>query len=200
VRNAAFAGAITDMSKVVLPADNGPYREGKATLYEGGTRVVAFANWPGHIKEGSTVNEMIHTMDLFPTLVGLAGGDISRSKPLDGLDVWETISEGKPSPRTEVVYNIEPQRAGIRQGDWKLVWNTMLPQSVELYNIAEDPSETKNLAADHPETVAELQKRADELAAEAQKPILLEIEIRKMLDGLHMPPSLPPTLESLNAG
>jgi hypothetical protein len=48
--------------------------------------------------------------------------------------------------------------------------------------------------------VAELQKRADELAAEAQQPILLEIEIRKMLDGLHMPPSLPPTLESLNAG
>jgi arylsulfatase A-like enzyme len=200
VRDAAFAGAITDMSKVVLPADNGPYRDGKATLYEGGTRVVAFASWPGHIEEGSTVNEMIHTVDLFPTLVRLAGGDISRSKPLDGLDVWETISAGKPSPRTEVVYNIEPQRAGIREGDWKLVWNTMLPQSVELYNIADDPSETKNLAADHPETVAELQKRADELAAEAQQPILLEIEIRKMLDGLHMPPSLPPTLESLNAG
>jgi arylsulfatase A-like enzyme len=200
VRNAAFAGAITDMSKVIVPADNGPYREGKATVYEGGTRVVAFANWPGHIEEGSTVNEMIHTVDLFPTLVRLAGGDLSRSKPLDGLDVWETISAGKPSPRTEVVYNIEPQRAGIREGDWKLVWNTMLPQSVELYNIAEDPSETKNLAADHPDKVAELQQRADELAGEAEEPILLQIEIRKMLDGLHMPPSLPPTLDSLNAG
>jgi arylsulfatase A-like enzyme len=200
VRDAAFAGAITDMSEVVLPADNGPYREGKATLYEGGTRVVAFANWSGHIEEGIVVNEMIHTVDLFPTLVNLAGGDTDKSKPLDGIDVWGTISEGKPSPRTEIVYNIEPYRAGIREGDWKLIWNTMLPQSVELYNIAEDPSETNNLAAEYPEKVVELQRRANELAAEAEKPILLQIEIRKMLDGLHMPPSLPPTLESLNAG
>lgn len=200
VRDAAFAGAITDMSKVVLPADNGPYRAGKGTVYEGGTRVVALANWPGHIAEGSVVDGMIHTVDMFPTLVGLAGGDLGKSKPLDGLDVWETISTGAPSPRTEVVYNIEPQRAGIREGDWKLVWHTMLPQSVELFDIAKDPSETQNLAAEHPETVAGLQKRADALAAEAQAPILLQIEIRKMLDGLHLPPSLPPTLESLNAG
>jgi arylsulfatase A-like enzyme len=83
VRDAAFAGAITDMSKVVLPADNGPYREGKATLYEGGTRVVAFASWPGHIEEGSTVNEMIHTVDLFPTLGG-AGGRRSRQEQAPG--------------------------------------------------------------------------------------------------------------------
>ena len=67
--NPMFAGAITDMSKVVLPADNGPYRDGKGSLYQGGTFVVAFASWPGHIKEGSTVNEMIHTVDLYPPLV-----------------------------------------------------------------------------------------------------------------------------------
>ncbi|MFO1140969.1 MAG: arylsulfatase [Amaricoccus sp.] len=199
-RDPAFAGAITDMSKVVLPADNGPYREGKGTVYEGGTRVVAFANWPDHIPQGTVVDGMIHTVDMFPTLVGLAGGSLANSKPLDGVDVWPTISEGKPSPRTELVYNIEPQRAGIREGDWKLIWKTMLPQSVELYNIAEDPSETKNLAADHPAKVAELQKRADELASGAEQPILLQIEIKKMLDGLHLPPSLPPTLDSLDAG
>ena len=56
-------------------------------------------------------------------------------------------AEGKPSPRTEVVYNIEPFRAGIRQGDWKLIWRTPLPPAVELYNIAQDPSEKNNLAA-----------------------------------------------------
>jgi arylsulfatase A-like enzyme len=200
VRNAAFAGAITDMSNVVLPADNGPYREGKATLYEGGTRVVAFANWPGRIDEGSTVDEIIHTVDMYPTLVQLAGGDTARSKPLDGIDVWDTISTGKPSPRTEIVYNIEPFRAGIREGDWKLVWKTTLPQSVELYNLADDPSETKNLAAEHPDKVMELQQRANALAAEAQSPILMDIEIRKMLDNMHLPPSLPPSLESFDAG
>jgi len=51
-RNAMFAGVMADMSKVKIPCDNGPYREGKGTLYEGGTRVCALANWPGRIKAG----------------------------------------------------------------------------------------------------------------------------------------------------
>jgi arylsulfatase A-like enzyme len=198
-RDPKFAGAITDMSKVVLPADNGPYRDGKGSLYEGGTRVVAFATWPGHIKEGSTVDEMIHTVDLYPTLVNLAGGALGKNKPLDGMDVWGTIAEGKPSPRREIIYNIEPFRAAIRQGDWKLIWRTLLPQSVELYNIAEDPSETKNLAADHPEKVAELQTRANELAGDAEQSLLLQIEIKNMLGRMHLSPALPSDLESLSA-
>jgi len=194
-----FAGAITDMSKVVLPADNGPYRDGKGSLYEGGTRVVALANWPGHIKQGITVDGMIHTVDLYPTLVDLAGGQLGKGKPLDGVDVWDTISEGKPSPRTEIVYNIEPFRAAIREGDWKLIWHTLLPQKVELYDIAEDPSETKNLAADHPDKVAELQNRINELAAEARKPILLQIEFKNIIKRMHLSPALPSDLESLDA-
>ncbi|MCG6858131.1 MAG: arylsulfatase [Salaquimonas sp.] len=197
-RNALFAGAITDMSKVVLPADNGPYRDGKGSLYEGGTRVVAFANWPGHIESGITVNGLLHTVDLYPTLVKLAGGSIGAAKPLDGLDVWDTISAGKPSPRTEIVYNIEPFRAAVREGDWKLFWRTLLPQSVELYDIPHDPSETTNLAADHPDIVAKLQKRANELGAEAQQPILLQIEFANIIERMHLPPTLAPTLESLD--
>jgi arylsulfatase A-like enzyme len=198
-RNPMFAGAITDMSKVVLPADNGPYRDGKGTLYEGGTRVVAFASWPGHIKEGSVVNEVIHTVDLYPTLVARAGGKLDKSKPLDGVDVWGTISAGEPSPRAELVYNIEPFRAAIRQGDWKLIWRTLLPQTVELYNIAKDPSESTNLAAEQPEKVAELQMRVNALAAEAGKPILLQIEVKNILERMHLSPALPDSLESLNA-
>jgi arylsulfatase A-like enzyme len=198
-RDAMFAGAITDMSKVVLPANNGPYRSGKGTLYEGGTRVAALAAWPGHIKEGSTVNEMIHTVDLYPTLLGIAGGNLGKAKPLDGVDVWGTITEGKPSPRTEIVYNIEPFRAAIRDGDWKLVWRTQLPQSVELYNLAEDVSETKNLAGQHPDKVADLQKRANVLAAEAEKPILLQIEFKNIIERMHLSPALPADFESLNA-
>ncbi|MFO0990618.1 MAG: arylsulfatase [Hyphomicrobiales bacterium] len=198
-RNAMFAGAITDMSKVVLPADNGPYREGKGTLYEGGTRVAALASWQGHIKGGRVLNEPIHTVDLYPTLVKLAGGTLDKGKPLDGIDVWGTLSEGTPSPRTEVVYNIEPFRAAVRQGDWKLIWRTLLPQSVELYNIAKDPSETKNVAAENPETVTVLENRANQLAAEAQKPILLEIEIKNILERMHLSPTLPGDLESLDA-
>jgi len=196
--NAMFAGSITDMSKVVIPCDNGPYRGGKGDLYEGGTRVVSLANWPGHIKAGSTVDQIIHVVDWYPTLAGLAGGKTGKAKPLDGLNVWPTISAGKPSPRTEVVYNVEPFRAGIRQGDWKLIWRTLLPASVELYNIAQDPSEKNNVAAQHPDKVAALQQRANELAASMAKPMLLETEIKAMMQRIKMPPSLPAELDSLD--
>ncbi len=188
-RNAMFAGE-DDMSKIKIPCDNGPYREGKGTLYEGGTRVVALANWPSHIPAGSIVDGMIHVVDMYPTLVGLAAAQLGKNKPLDGLDVWPTISEGKPSPRTEIIYNVEPFRAGIRQGDWKLVWHTLLPSVVELYNITQDPSEKSNLAAQNPEKVAELQKRANELAASMAEPILLQTEFQAIRKRLAMPPAL----------
>ena len=114
-RNAMFAGERRHVEDHD-PCDNGPYRDGKGSLYEGGTRVVALANWPGHIKPGGTVDGMIHVVDMYPTLAGLAGASTGKSKPLDGLDVWPTISEGKPSPRTEIVYNIEPFFAAVREG------------------------------------------------------------------------------------
>ena len=195
--NALFAGE-GDMSKVKIPCDNGPYRNGKASLYEGGTRVAALANWPGHIKAGGTVDQMIHVVDWYPTLVGLAGGQTARAKPLDGMNVWPTISEGQPSPRTEIVYNVEPFRAGIRQGDWKLIWRTLLPATVELYNVAQDPSEKNNVAAQNPDRVAALQQRANELAATMAKPMILQIELKAMMQRLKMPPSLPAELDSLD--
>lgn len=196
-RNAMFAGEL-DMSKIKIPVDNGPYRDGKGSLYEGGTRVVALANWPGHIKAGSTVDAMIHVVDMYPTLAGLAAAPTGKSKPLDGLNVWPTISEGKPSPRTEIVYNVEPFRAGIREGDWKLIWRTPLPVAIELYNIPQDPSEKNNLAAANPDKVAALQKRANELAATMAKPLLLQAEFGAMRERLHMPPALPGEDASLN--
>src|SRR6516225_4131719 len=97
-------------------------------------------------------------------LAALAGASTAKAKPLDGFNVWATLSEGKLSPRTEIVYNIEPFRAGVREGDWKLIWRSPLPSSLELYNIPQDPSEKNNLATQNPDKVAELQKRANELA------------------------------------
>jgi arylsulfatase A-like enzyme len=134
---------------------------------------------------------MIHEVDLFPTLAGLAGASAAGGKPLDGLDVWGTISEGKPSPRTEIVYDLQPFRAGLRQGDWKLVWRTPLPQAVELYNIARDPSEKDNVAAANPETVATLQRRANELAAGMVPPLMLQAEFKAMKQRMSLPPALP---------
>jgi arylsulfatase A-like enzyme len=190
-RNAMFSGAIADVSKLKIPCDNGPYREGKGSLYEGGTRVIALANWPGHIQPGTTVKEMIHAVDWYPTLLGLAGAQSGKAKPLDGMDVWSTLSQGAPSPRTEIVYNIEPFRAAVRQGDWKLVWRTTLPSSAELYNVPKDPSEKDDVAGQHPDIVAALQRRAEELAVSAAKPLYLETEFNAMLQRAKLPPALP---------
>ena len=143
-----FAGD-ADMSKLKLPADNGPYRDGKGTLYEGGTRVVAFANWPGHIKPGD-VNEMMHVVDMYPTLAGLAGASSAR----------ESRSMGSTSGRRSARASLRHARrwsttsshsaAAVRQGDWKLIWRTPLPSALELYNLAQDPYEKANLAEQNP--------------------------------------------------
>lgn len=172
-RSARFTGEV-DMSKSTIPADNGPYRDGKAMLYEGGTRVVALANWPGQIPPGTVVKSPIHMVDMYPTLVALGGGSTAKAKPLDGVDVWPAIAKGQPSPRTEVVYDIEPFRAAVRQGDWKLVWRITLPSEVELFNLAEDPGEKTNLASKNPQKVAELQKRIEELSEDAVPPLVLK--------------------------
>ena len=171
-RSAKFTGEV-DMSKSTIPADNGPYRDGKGTLYEGGTRVVALANWPGRITPGSIVDQPIHIVDMYPTLAKLAGAPLGTHKPLDGMNVWPTLSAGTPSPRAEVVYDIEPFRAAVRQGDWKLVWQVTLPSQVELFNLAQDPAEKTNLADQHPQQVAALQQRIGALAREAVPPLIL---------------------------
>ena len=150
----------------------------------------ALANWPGHIKPGM-VDGMMHVVDWYPTLAHLAGASTAKCKPLDGVDQWATISQGARSPRTEVVYNIEPFRAGVRQGEWKLVWKSLLPESVELFNISQDPSEAKNLAAQHPEIVSRLRGRANELAAAGAKPLILLTEFQAIRVRLALPPALP---------
>jgi len=155
-----------------LPADNGPYRAGKGTLYEGGTRVVAFMNFPKKIKAGR-VDGMMHIVDVYPTLASLSGATLDKSKPLDGLDMWPTISEGKASPRTELVYNVDPMAGAIRRANWKLYWKASLPQRIELFDLSRDVSEANNLSDQVPEKVTELQGRIDELAKEMVPPLLL---------------------------
>ncbi|MHB2168926.1 arylsulfatase B [Alsobacter sp. R-9] len=188
VRTATFAGQIE--TKGPLPASNGPYRDGKGSLYEGGTRAVAFANWPGKIK-AQKVAEPLHVVDMLPTLAARAGASTAGTKPLDGKDVWATIATGAPSPRDEIVYNVEMFRAAVRKGPWKLVWHTTLPSRVELYDIPQDPGEAKNLAAEKPEIVAALQKRVGELAGEMKPSLFFQATFKAYL-GRHAPgPSFP---------
>ena len=93
-------------------------------------------------------------------------------------------SDGKPSPRDEVVYNVEMFRGAVRKGDWKLVWRTTLPSKIELFNLAQDPYEKTNVAAQNPEKVMELQKRIDGLAGEMSKSLLLTEVFKGVTKGL----------------
>lgn len=197
-------------SIIVFCSDNGPMPPGRAlplrgfksSLYEGGIRSPGLVSWDGHIKPGTVINEPIHLVDWYPTLLKLAGGSLEQNLPLDGKDIWPTITEGKPSPHQELLLNATLKDGAIRIGDWKLVLNgedavgeTMDPDTgerhgskkesktdrvrgekqnkVELFNIHDDPSETKNLAGAMPEKVMELRARYDEYAKEAAKPLNL---------------------------
>jgi arylsulfatase A-like enzyme len=144
-------------------ANNGPYRDGRGSLAEGALRVVALAWWPGRVQRG-TVTELMHAVDLYPTLLGLAGASPEQRKPLDGLDVWPAIAEGKPSPRKEVLLNVEEFRGALRVGDWKLIVQATLPGRVELYNLRADPSEEDNFADRDGERVRTMLRRLTEFA------------------------------------
>lgn len=174
---------------------NGPLRAGKGTVYEGGVHTCAFAAWEGHIKPGSTVPGLIHMVDWYPTLLKLTGATVTQKAPLDGLDFMSALTDGKPTQRHEVLCNTSPKNGALRMDDWKIVINgdhsdtdeegpaagaggknkkknkTAGPgEVVELFNLATDPGEKKNLAAENPDKLKELRTRYDVLAKEAVKP------------------------------
>lgn len=172
-RDAKFTGEI-DMSGSTIPADNGPFRDGKGSLYEGGTRVLALANWPGRLPAGVVVDQPMHIVDWYPTLARLAGASTARAKPLDGLDQWATLADGKPSQRDEVVYGVEPFRAALRHGSWKLVWQATLPSKVELFDVVADPGEKNDVAAQNPAVVADLTARIEAQARGGVAPLIFK--------------------------
>ena len=154
-------------------ANNEPLRGRKGSLYEGGVRVPAFVVWPDKLKGGKIVDQPLHIVDLYPTLLNLAGASLKQALPLDGLDAWLSISEGNPSPHKEILHNAKPDGGAIRRGNWKLIRRRKKrrsPWMVELYNIAADPYEKTNLAAKHPEKVQELSDRLDYYAKHAVPP------------------------------
>jgi arylsulfatase A-like enzyme len=141
---------------------NGPLRAGKGTIYEGGIRVCAFANWPGHIPAGKTINEPLHAVDWYPTLTKLVGANVNQKLPLDGRDIWPVLTQGAKSPHEALILcGMSRGQAAIRMGDWKLLVGT--DGGEQLYNLAEDPGEKNNLVAGKPDKLRELRAKYDEM-------------------------------------
>ncbi len=169
-----FATGDGDVSRHV--ASNGPFRNGVGSMYEGGIRVVALAVWPGRIEPG-VVSERIHVTDLYPTLLNLAGSPLdsdNQIKPIDGMDVWPVIAGTELSARKEILVHVDEFRGSIMIGNWKLIVYGTLPSRIELYNVADDPSEEVNRANDDPERVREMMARLNEYAWEMEPSLYLD--------------------------
>jgi len=167
---------------------NGELRAGKGTIYEGGVRGCAFAHWPGHIPAGVTIREPMHMIDWYPTLIGLGGGSLEQKLPIDGKDVWPMLTQGAKSPHDAILSVQSPTRAAVRIGDWKLLLNAGKAEpeegateparprrnrrespadDYELYNLAEDLGESKNLLSTELQRAETMKARLQELLKDA---------------------------------
>ena len=178
---------------VVFMSDNGPSRQSrnwldgrldwyyggssgqltghKFSLFEGGIRVPAIVSWPARIPSGRVLDGLALGMDIFPTLLHAAGGDASGYE-IDGKDILPMVADGAPSPHADedVFWEMGVQTA-VRRGRWKLVLNGLLIDDlprrdpVHLSDLESDMAESRNVAAEHPELVAELRAAADQWRA-----------------------------------
>lgn len=148
---------------------NDPLSGTKANHLEGGIRVPFLMSWPGNLKPNTVYDNPISTLDLLPTFLNAAGGDVNAVEGLDGVDLIPYVqgkNNGKPH---EVLYWKKENRGAIRQNDWKLVRFPDRP--AELYNIKEDIAETNDLASKYPEKVRELYKKLFDWELTLERPL-----------------------------
>ena len=159
-------------------SDNGATKNGsngalagyKGSLWEGGHRVPAVAYWPGRIKPGSVTSQISLGMDMFPTMVSIAGAKPPAGLKLDGVDLLGMLTKDRKLPERTLFWRYRKERA-IRKGTWKLL---IQDDNVKLYNLDEDLGEKKNLAGAKPEIAKMLQ---DELSAWEQE-VSAGVELR----------------------
>jgi arylsulfatase A-like enzyme len=168
------------------PGINTPLNGFKGSLWEGGTRAAAFVRWPGQVPAGKRISQPMHVIDWYPTLIGLAKGSLEQKLPIDGRDVWPMVTQGASTPHEAILSVQTPNRAAVRMGDWKLLslkgaaddGEEDAPKKaakkkgkvkssdavhVQLFNLAQDPSESTDLAAKEPERFKAMTAKLDEL-------------------------------------
>jgi len=164
---------------VMFSSDNGPHKEGgadpsffnssgplrgyKRALYEGGIRVPTIARWPGKIKAGSVNNHISAFWDFLPTCCDLVG--IDSPEGIDGISMLPTLlGQGWSQKKHEFLYwefHEQGKRQAVRMGEWKGVWLNVAKNPngpIELYNLKTDIAEQHNVADQHPQIVAKIER------------------------------------------
>jgi len=153
------------------PGSAGPLFGGKGSLQEGGIRVPAVMWWPGRIPAGLVVSDLTSTLDLFPTLVALAGAALP-DRQYNGRDIRPLITgevdripgEGIDQSR-ELVFWYGRTPSALRSGRWKYLRPGPWSHMQTLYDLETDPGETNNLSFEHPELVEQLDLRIEEIVS-----------------------------------
>jgi len=191
------AQGAADDTLVFFTSDNGPLREGsqgplrdnKSEIYDGGIRVPGIVRWPGHVEAGATSHEPISFVDFLPTACALAGAPVPDDRPIDGINLLPLLrGEGlnRRKPLYWYFYNTRPQVA-LREGDWTIVGDVEdpMPQRThwmahrdmsfiknaklsrfELYNVRNDIGQRNDLAASEPDRLERMKRIVIELHEE----------------------------------
>ena len=168
---------------VVFTSDNGPWlpfgdhggsagplRQGKGTTWEGGVRTPAIFWWPGTVTP-SVVADIGSAMDLFATAASLAGAALPGDRVIDGVNLRAPLTGAGPSPRQALFYYWDDELRAVRKGAYKAHFITsgsygdggarVVHDPPLLFNLAEDPGEQRDVAARHPDVVADLLREVE---------------------------------------
>ena len=189
VTQALEENGLTDNTLIILTSDNGgagylglpnvnkPYRGWKLNHFEGGTHVPFMAKWPARISAGTSMEDPIHHNDIFTTIAAAAGAQLPQDRKIDGVDLLPYVrKETSGAPHETLFWREGHQQTVLHQG-WKLIRAEQphLPQPAPmakwLFNLAVDPTEQNNLAAQNSEKLAELEALLAAHNAEQVEPL-----------------------------
>lgn len=199
VLDAVRAAGIDQQTFVFFTSDNGPWlirglaggsagllRDGKGSTWEGGMRVPGIAWMPGKVPAGKVCHELASTMDLLPTFAAWAGAATPTDRPMDGIDITPLLTAAGTVKRDAYLYYRGSSLFAARLGKWKVHYFTQPAYGQPkpephapplLFDLQADPGESFNVAAQHPEVLAEIQAAVDRHVA-GVKPVpsqLLEV-------------------------
>jgi len=181
--NGGVGGYVREGIRENDTTDNAPLRSGKGSLYEGGTRDPFIVRWPGKVKPGSTCDVPSIHVDVFPTLLELAGVSPPARQVLDGESLVPLFRDADASLRRDAIYQHFPGYLGaapgmwrttpvgtIEVGDWKLM-EFFEDGHLELYNLRDDIGEKNNLAKQLPDKAKELHDKMLAWRADIKAPM-----------------------------